>query len=418
MKTLWLFFIILVLSANLFAQNETDSITKNEALNVYLNCELCDMAFYKENFTLINYVRDRKVADVQIIVSSMNNGGGGREYMFNFRGTGKYKHLQDTLKFNTKADDTNDEIREKQLEVIKKGLAPFILKTPYASKVIISYEEDGAKEKLEDPWNNWVFRIGGSLFMNGQKSHNTFHSYSNLSASRITEDIKHETFFNYNLSESKYRLYDSNDSLIYSTESHTNSIFLSHSTVLSLGEHWGAGIDLGMWNSSFSNIDLGAVIRPEIEYNFFKYSNASQKQLRIAYSIGAVYRDYTDTTIYNKTTEYLGEQQIEVNFKHITDWGSVRLGLDWSNYLHDFSLYKLGSNASMNLRIFKGFSINFSTYFSMPRNQIGLVKTETTSEDILLRQRELETQYSYYLSMGISYTFGSIYNNVVNPRLD
>jgi len=39
-------------------------------------------------------------------------------------------------------------------------------------------------------------------------------------------------------------------------------------------------------------------------------------------------------------------------------------------------------------------------------------------EEILLRRRELETSYYYYFSIGLSYTFGSIYNNVVNPRFD
>jgi len=33
-----------------------------------------------------------------------------------------------------------------------------------------------------------------------------------------------------------------------------------------------------------------------------------------------------------------------------------------------------------------------------------------------VRQRQLRTSYRYYLAVGISYTFGSIYNNVVNPR--
>ncbi len=37
-------------------------------------------------------------------------------------------------------------------------------------------------------------------------------------------------------------------------------------------------------------------------------------------------------------------------------------------------------------------------------------------EQILLKKKELETQYSYYSQVGLTYTFGSIYNNVVNPR--
>jgi hypothetical protein len=33
-----------------------------------------------------------------------------------------------------------------------------------------------------------------------------------------------------------------------------------------------------------------------------------------------------------------------------------------------------------------------------------------------VRQRQLATSYSYSVYFGVSYTFGSIFNNVVNPR--
>jgi hypothetical protein len=36
--------------------------------------------------------------------------------------------------------------------------------------------------------------------------------------------------------------------------------------------------------------------------------------------------------------------------------------------------------------------------------------------EVLLRLRELATEYSFDFGVGLSYTFGSIYNNVVNPR--
>ncbi|MFH1686770.1 MAG: hypothetical protein ABIE70_04525 [bacterium] len=43
-------------------------------------------------------------------------------------------------------------------------------------------------------------------------------------------------------------------------------------------------------------------------------------------------------------------------------------------------------------------------------------KGEASDEDVLLRRHELATSYDYYMSVGISYTFGSIYNDVVNAR--
>ena len=45
-----------------------------------------------------------------------------------------------------------------------------------------------------------------------------------------------------------------------------------------------------------------------------------------------------------------------------------------------------------------------------------LPKEGATEEEILLHQRQLATQYDYFASVGLRYTFGSIYSNVVNPR--
>jgi hypothetical protein len=33
-----------------------------------------------------------------------------------------------------------------------------------------------------------------------------------------------------------------------------------------------------------------------------------------------------------------------------------------------------------------------------------------------LRLRQLATSYTYFINLGLSYSFGSIFNNIVNPR--
>jgi hypothetical protein len=52
------------------------------------------------------------------------------------------------------------------------------------------------------------------------------------------------------------------------------------------------------------------------------------------------------------------------------------------------------------------------------RNQITLRKGDASDEEIFLRLRELATGYRARLEMGLSYTFGSFLNTVVNPRFD
>lgn len=60
--------------------------------------------------------------------------------------------------------------------------------------------------------------------------------------------------------------------------------------------------------------------------------------------------------------------------------------------------------------------MNLYGNYSIIHDQLGLTKGAVSAEEVLLQRKELETQYSYYVSFGGSYTFGSIYNNVVNPR--
>jgi len=50
-------------------------------------------------------------------------------------------------------------------------------------------------------------------------------------------------------------------------------------------------------------------------------------------------------------------------------------------------------------------------------DQLHIPKGDASLEEVLLRRRDLLTTYEYEVNVGFSYTFGSIYNNVVNTRL-
>jgi len=73
-------------------------------------------------------------------------------------------------------------------------------------------------------------------------------------------------------------------------------------------------------------------------------------------------------------------------------------------------------SGSLNVRLFQGFSIRVSGNYSWIRDQLYLSGEGATNEQILLRQRQLETSFRYFTSFGIEYRFGSIFNNIVNPR--
>jgi hypothetical protein len=69
-----------------------------------------------------------------------------------------------------------------------------------------------------------------------------------------------------------------------------------------------------------------------------------------------------------------------------------------------------------DVRLFKGLSLNFFASGSRVRDQLNIRDRTGTPEEILTREIEQLTAFRYFGSVGLSYTFGSIYNNVVNPR--
>jgi hypothetical protein len=80
------------------------------------------------------------------------------------------------------------------------------------------------------------------------------------------------------------------------------------------------------------------------------------------------------------------------------------------------SKYELELFGTVSWKIVKGLSFSVYGGYSKIRNQISLPRGSASLEEVLLQRRQLETGYSYWGGFGISYSFGSIYNNIVNPR--
>ena len=88
-----------------------------------------------------------------------------------------------------------------------------------------------------------------------------------------------------------------------------------------------------------------------------------------------------------------------------------------SNYLHDISKRSLEFDSFVSFRVFKGLSARVSADFELINDQLNLPKRNATVEEILLRQRQLATAFDMGFGVGLSYTFGSMYNNIINTRL-
>jgi hypothetical protein len=74
-------------------------------------------------------------------------------------------------------------------------------------------------------------------------------------------------------------------------------------------------------------------------------------------------------------------------------------------------------NVTTNVRLFKGFEFFVTGNYDRIRDQVYLQKGKASDEEVLVRRRQLATNYQYFAEFGISYSFGSIFNNIVNPRI-
>ena len=134
------------------------------------------------------------------------------------------------------------------------------------------------------------------------------------------------------------------------------------------------------------------------------------------YGVGNSYNVYNDITIFNKTEENLWQHQLQVAYQVQEKWGSINVSLEGSNYFHDFTKNRLELGGYVTVRIIKGLSLMVRGGAARINDQLSLVKGELTQADILLQLQELETTYNIDGEIGVTYTFGSIYNNIVNPR--
>lgn len=189
------------------------------------------------------------------------------------------------------------------------------------------------------------------------------------------------------------------------------------SVVRSLNNHWSIGLFGAIFSNSYENRALSAKLMPALEWNFFPYQISDRKELTVAYRLGGRYDDYMDSTIYNKSREQLMEQSIDISFDMRQPWGNLEFELEGSNYLMNIQQNRLEFESDISIRLIKGLALDVGGGVSLIHDQRHLPKGDATKEDILLQRRELTTSYQYDFYMGVSYTFGSIYNNIVNSRL-
>jgi hypothetical protein len=381
---------------------------------VFLDCDGCFRDFLQEEVAFVDYVRDRLEADIHVLITSIETGAGGREYTAVFTGLGALQGSDNRLRAVTTTSDSEDMIRRQLATLLRVGLLAYVTREGVPQQLEVDVEL--GTERLRpavagDRWNNWVFSIRGSTSIEGEESQREFDFSGSASADRITPDWKITigAFF-----EQRKEEFDLDEEDPVSVERHEREI--DALVVKAAGEHWSIGANAEVRSSTFSNYALSTEVYGAVEFNVFPYSAYTRRQLRTDYSLGLEHARYNEITLFGKREETHPRHQISTTFDQRERWGSLEARVEFGQYLHDPGKYRLEADGDISWRIARGLSISAEGSVSRIRDQISLPRRDATEEEVLLRLRQLQSGYSYDFQFSITYTFGSIFSAIVNPR--
>jgi hypothetical protein len=409
-------FILFFLSPHLIAQNEVrQSGPDTSKIKLFMDCYDCDFAYFRRNLPFVNFVRDPKLSDVHLLVTERRTASNGREYGFNFIGSGNYSDLNYKLITISPQYDTNLDTWERLVKTTKMGLMPYVARTNEKDKVEFNYKFDSPVSFIDqsnyDRWNFWVFRLGFGSDLELEESQNEYSMHGYFRIDRITEMIKFRSDVSY------YRNIENFEDGSETIESLREEIDSDIEIVYSLGPRWSAGLFTEIRSSTYQNTHFSNRTGPAIEYNIFPWDESDRRIFSLGYHLESNYFNYIEPTIYNETTEFRASESLRLSLILRQPWGEVEARLEGAHYFHDISLNRLTLDAELSVNVTKGLAIYVELDAGLIHDQLYLPAGEISREELLLRQRQLETDYEISLEFGISLTFGSIYNNIVNQRL-
>ncbi|MEX2179435.1 MAG: hypothetical protein WD801_12045 [Gemmatimonadaceae bacterium] len=395
----------------------------SRAVRVFFDCNAdCDGDYVRTETPWVAFVRDRTDADVHLLITSLGTGAGGEQYTLNFVGLGAFAARDDTLTYVFNVGGTEDNRRRGLTRTIQLGLAPYVARSPLALAVRMVLDDDasGAAPTAvasADPWRSWVFDLDANASFDGEERQSELEWGGSFEATRITPRWKFGVGTDAFFDESHFTLDDSDgDGVDEKITTLRESYGAGAVAVRSHGAHWGSGFQVSVGRSTFENTKLAVRAAPAVEYSVFPYDEFTRRQLTLQYSVGVSSFRYREETIFNKFAETRPTHALVVGYDLTQPWGEADVTLETFSYLDNSSQWRMNFDGELEVRVARGFAIEIGGGASLLRDQLAIPKRGATPEEILLELRDLQTNYRYDGRLGLSYTFGSIFNTVVNPR--
>lgn len=83
--------------------------------------------------------------------------------------------------------------------------------------------------------------------------------------------------------------------------------------------------------------------------------------------------------------------------------------------MQDWQKNNLSFRGAVSLKVAKGLNMAVWGNYNFVRNQINIRKGDATIDQLLAQNREILSNYNFEIGVGMSYRFGSKFNDAVNP---
>jgi hypothetical protein len=396
-------------------QNPAPQADAPPSLRVFLDCDVCDGDFIRTEITFVDWVNDRQVAQLHVLVTRRRTGSGGNEYTLAFLGLREFAGRGDTLSVSTPGTATSDEERRAIARTLRLGLVRYVAGTPVAERIEIRYTAPttagGGRAQPRDPWNFWVFELGVNGWMDGEESYRSRSLGASIEVNRVTERSRVAIDLSASNSRTRYTIDDT------TTFTSTREFYGAEGLfVRGFGQHWSGAVYTDNRSETYRNLDFRTINVAAVEYSVFPYRESTRRLLLVRWGPGVELTRYTDTTIFGRIRETRLVHLLEAEYTVQQPWGEIEVQSEFKQYFFDTSKLNLETRANVEVRIVRGLSFEAWGGYEVIRDQLYLPAGGATPEEIIARQRQLATGYQYYGGIGLSFKFGSIFNNAVNPR--
>ncbi len=391
-----------------------------QAIRLFLDCQRgCDGRYLRREIPFVIYVRDPADSDVHLLITRQGSATGS-EYLLSFLGQGEFAGFEQSLRYNSPNAQTQHERRVGMARLIKLGLVPYVVQSPFADGLSVAWEAPGGAEAAashslapaKDAWNYWVYTTEFGTQLDSQERREEDKIWGSVWASRTTEAWRMGYGTDHRFEQ---REFEFDDGSTFTDVTRSSGVY--GFAIKSLGDHWGVGAGIRARRSTFRNLERGYRIAGALEYNVFPYSESSLRSLTSGYFLGVMRLNYEEPTVFGVLTEDRANHGAYVDYAVEQPWGDASVELEVSQFLEDSDLYRVKLSGRFDYRLTRGLSVRLWATAALVRDQVYLPASGLTDEEVLLGRRALDTGFETRVGLSLRYRFGSIYNSAVNVRL-